>query len=94
MFWLKTKVEIAEVATWRVLQKQSVLKNFAKFTEEQLLCRNLFLFNEVVGIKCLTLLKETPTWVFSSKYCQICKKTFFTKHLRATTFGRAQNNNT
>ena len=27
-------------------------------------------------------LKETPTQVFSSKYCKICKNTYFEEHLR------------
>ena len=30
--------------------------------------------------------KETLAQVFSSEFCEILKKIFFTKHLRATTF--------
>ena len=40
------------------------------------------LFNKVTGLKtCIFIKKETPTQVFSYKYCKIFKNSFFMEHL-------------
>ena len=51
---------------------------FANFTGEYL-CWSLF-FNKVAGPS--TLLKETPTQVFSYENCEVFKSTCFTEHLQ------------
>ena len=59
-----------------VFCKKRVLKNFTKFTGKHL-CQSLFL------IKLKTFLKkEALTQVFSCKFCEIFKYTFFTEDLR------------
>ena len=40
-----------------------------------------FLFNKVAGFRSVTLMKETPTQVFSCEYYNIFKNTYFEKHL-------------
>ena len=40
------------------------------------------LFNEVSGLRTATLLKETPTQVFSCEYYQIFKNIYFEEHLQ------------
>ena len=40
------------------------------------------LFNKVAAFWPATLLKETPTQVFSFEYCDIIKNTYFEEHLR------------
>ena len=62
--------------------KKGFLRNFAKFTGKHL-CQRLF-FNKVAGLSPATLLKKTLTQVFSCKFCEISKNTFFTEHHRAT----------
>ena len=54
-----------------VFCRKGVLRNFAKFTGKHL-CQSLF-FN-----------KETLALVFSCKFCEISKNTFFTEHLWTT----------
>ena len=40
------------------------------------------LFNKVAGLKaCNMINKETPTYVFSCAYFEICKNIYFEKHL-------------
>ena len=58
---------------WQMFFKIGVLKNFGTFTAKQL-CWSLF-FNKVAG------LLETPTQVFSCKYCEIFKNSFSIEHL-------------
>ena len=56
--------------------KKGMLKNLAKFTGNHL-CWSLFL-NKTVDLKPATLFKkETPTQVFSCKYYEIFKNSFF-----------------
>ena len=40
------------------------------------------LFNKVASLGPATLLKKTPTYVFSCKYYEIFKNTYFEEHLR------------
>ena len=55
--------------------RQSVPRNFAKFTGKHL-CQSLF-FNKVVDLRPVTLLKEkTLAHLFSCKFCKISKNTF------------------
>ena len=64
-----------------MLYQKGVLKNFFKFSGERL-CRSFF-FNKVAGLWTAILLKnETPAQVFSCKFCEIFKKTYFVEHLR------------
>ena len=68
--------------------RKNVLRNFAKFTGKRLF-QSLF-FNKVAGLKPVTLLKkQTLAQVFSCKFCEISKNTYFTKHLQeaASLFG-------
>ena len=37
------------------------------------------LFNKIAGPQSET--QETPEWVISCKFCEICKNSFFIKHL-------------
>ena len=60
--------------------KKGVLKNFTKFTGKYL-CQSLF-FNK--GLKPATLLKKRLAQLFSFKFSQIFKNTFFTEHLWTT----------
>ena len=58
--------------------KMGVLKNFAIFTGKHL-CQSLF-FNKVAGLKpqaCDFIKKETLAQVFSCKYCETFKSSFF-----------------
>ena len=76
MFLMQALREITEVKMSRgsrpeVFSKKGVLRNFAKFTGKHL-CQRLF-FNKVAG---------ALAQVFSYKFCEIAKNTFFTKHLR------------
>ena len=57
--------------------KKGVLENFSKFKGKNL--RQSLLFNKVFFIK-----TETLSQVFSCKFREIFKNTFFTEHLRAT----------
>ena len=60
--------------------KIDVLKNFAKFTGKHLY-QSLF-FNKVADLRPVTLLKKKAlAQVFSCKFCEILKNTFFTEHL-------------
>ena len=54
--------------------KKCVLRNFIKFTGKHL-CQSLF-FNEVKGLRPVTLLKETLAQVFSCEFHGISKNTF------------------
>ena len=63
-----------------LLCKKIVLRNFAKFTGKQL-CQSLF-FNQVAGLRPVTLLKKRLGQVFSSEFGEISKNTFFTEHIR------------
>ena len=56
---------------WRCSVRKGVLRNFAKFTGKHL-CESLF------------IKKETLAQVFSYKFCEISKNTFFRAHLGAT----------
>ena len=66
----------------KVVYKEGVLRNFAKFTGRHL-CQGLF-FNKVRPKTCSFIKKETLTQLFSREFCQISKKAFFTEHLRTT----------
>ena len=58
-----------------VLCEKSVLRNFAKFTEEHM-CQSLF-FNKVAGLRSTTWFKkETLARMFSCEFCEISKNTF------------------
>ena len=68
---------------WPNLQETTDL---VTFTEETLM--EIFIFCTVLG-QCLTnpfatLLKNTPTQLFSCEYCEIVKNTYFEEHLRTT----------
>ena len=63
--------------------KKGVLRNFAKFTGKRL-CQSL-VFNKVAGA-CSFIKEETLVQVFSCKFCEIGKNTFFTEHIQATAF--------
>ena len=53
-----------------------VLRNFAKFTGKYI-CQRLF-FNKVAALRPATLLKkESLAQMFSCKFCEISKNTFF-----------------
>ena len=65
----------------RVFFKKEVLKNFAKFTGRPVLET---LFDKVASVRPAFLLRKTPTQVFSDKFYEIFKNTFFTEHLWAT----------
>ena len=58
--------------------KKGVLRNFAKFTGKRL-CQSL-VFNKVAGA-CSFIKEETLVQVFSCKFCEIGKNTFFTEHI-------------
>ena len=58
--------------------KKDVLKNFVNFTRKHL-CWSRFLIK--LAWRPATLLKKTPTQVFSYEICKILKNTFFTEHL-------------
>ena len=62
----------------KVVYKKGVLKNFPKFTGKQL-CQGVF-FNEVAGLT----KKDSLAQVFSCKFCEISKNTFFIEHLQMT----------
>ena len=67
--------------------KKSVLGNFTKITGKHL-CQSLF-FNKVAGLRlrpkaCYFIKKETVAQVFSCKFCEISRNTFFTAHLWTT----------
>ena len=58
--------------------KKGFLENFTKFTGKYL-CQSLF-FDKVAGMRpatCNFIKKETPAHVFSYKFCEIFKNTFF-----------------
>ena len=66
----------SEAAIGGVLLKESVFKNFTKFTAKHL-CQGLF-FNKVSD-RPATLLKETLAQVFTCEFCDISKNTFLHK---------------
>ena len=57
-----------------VFFKKDVLRNFTKFTGKHL-CQTLF-FNNVAGLACNFIKKETLAQVFSREICEISKNTF------------------
>ena len=63
----------------RCFIKKAVLKHFAIFTWKHL-CWSLFLI-KLQPFRSATLLKETPTQLFSCDYCEIFKNTYFEEHL-------------
>ena len=58
-----------------VFCKKGVPRNFAKFTGKHL-CQRFF-FNKVAGLACNFIIKESLAQVFSCKFCEISKNTFF-----------------
>ena len=64
--------------------KLDVLKNFANFTGKQL--RWNFFMTKLKALSPATLLKKTPTQVFSCKICEIFKNTFFYSTPRVAAF--------
>ena len=40
------------------------------------------LFNKVAGLRPVTLLKESPTQVFSCEHCKMFKNSYFEEHIR------------
>ena len=64
--------------------KKDVLKSFTIFTGKHL-CWSLFLIT-LQAFRLETLLKGTPTQVFSCEYCEIFKNSYFEEHLRMATF--------
>ena len=77
---MKTYLSVNFIILLRGKSKSSfkVLKNFAKSTEKHA-CQRLF-FNNVAGLRGATLLKLAQ--MFSFKFYEIFKNTFFTEHLR------------
>ena len=61
---------------WRCSIKKALLKNTAIFTGKQSFS------NQVVVLNLATLLKETPTQVFSFEYCKIFKSILFIGYFR------------
>ena len=62
--------------------KESVTRNFAEF-KIKYLCRNFFF--DKVKLWIFNFIKnESLAQVFSCEFCEICKKTFFAEHDRAT----------
>ena len=82
--WGKVKGVLKSLSMEKVFLK-GVLKNFSKFTVKHL-CQSLF-FCKVAGQACNFIKKETLVQLFSCKFCEIFKNTFFTEHLRTTTSG-------
>ena len=62
--------------------KKCVLENFANFTGKHL-CWSLFSI-KFHAFRSATLLKETPTQVFSCEICETFKNIYFEKPLRTT----------
>ena len=60
--------------------RKGVLRNLAKLTEKYL-CQSFFLI-KLQAEACNFNKKETLAQVFSCKFCEISKNTFFTEHLR------------
>ena len=60
--------------------KKGILRNFAKFAGKHM-CQTLF-FNTVAG-RLQLCYKQTLAQVFSCKFCEISKNTFFIEHLWA-----------
>ena len=94
--WFKFKLSRLLVTRLRcsrseVFCKNSVLKNFAKFTWKHL-CQSLF-FNKVAGDACNFIKKETLALVLSCEFCEIFKNThhgtpFFIEQLSTGCFCR------
>ena len=59
--------------------EKGVLRNFAKFTGKYL-CQSLF-FNNVAGVACNFIKKETLAQMFSCEFCEISKNNFFYRTL-------------
>ena len=79
--WKATNIDVSKVTTYRSSHlrcslRKDVLRDFAKFTGKPL-CQSFF-FNKVAGLSLFK--KETLPEVFSCKFCEISKNTFFTKH--------------
>ena len=49
-------------------------------------CARVSFFDKVAGLACNFIKKETLAQVFSCEFCEICKNTFFDKHLQMTAF--------
>ena len=49
-------------------------------------CARVSFFEKVAGLACNFIKKETLGQVFSCEFCEICKNTFFNKHLQMTAF--------
>ena len=79
--WKATNIDVSKVTTYRSSHlgcslRKEVLGDFAKFTGKPL-CQSFF-FNKVAGLSLFK--KETLPEVFSCKFCEISKNTFFTKY--------------
>ena len=74
---------------WKCSVRKGVLRNSIKLTGKHL-CQSLFFtkvagrqsffFNKVAAQRPATLLKKRLAQVFSCKFCEISKNTFFTEH--------------
>ena len=67
---------------WRCSVKKGVFKKFTNFTRKQL-CWSLFSV-KLQAFSPATLLKKTPTLVFSSEIFKILKNIYCEEHLRKT----------
>ena len=72
-----------------VFCKQSVLRNFAKFTGKHL-CQRLF-FNKVAGLRPVTLLKKS-LWhrCFHVNFAKFLRAHFSTEHHHGVAFGKSE----
>ena len=71
-------------------QKQSFTKVFRKYVFLEIQMKMSALespFNKVTGLRPEALLKKIQVQVFSCRFCQIFKNSFFTEHLQTTAFG-------
>ena len=69
-----------EISTGSVLWKKLLLK-LSQYSQEKLLLQSL-------ASRPATLLKKTPTQVFSCEYCKIFKNIYFEEHLPTAAFGK------
>ena len=79
------KMKNSEKQPLQMFSKELFLKIFPKYCQENT-CVGVFL-NKVASLKvCIFIEKETPTQLFSCKYCEILKNSSFLEHL--TTLGK------
>ena len=79
LFYLRLVIQEREAATRNVL-KQEAFFEISQKSQENIRVRVSFLIKLQVSV-CNFIKKETLTQVFSCKFCEISKNTFFTEHL-------------